>query len=209
MIHRVFTQMIRVSAILLLSWGGTLAAQTSSVTSAPGVNLSAFVPAPFATESSDLVSPRGAFLRSLLVPGWGQMASGAPTRGAFFIGAQGGSYWMLGKTLLRQRQAIRFRDITERAVQAEFRDLGVQLPDSLSLLASQDLRVIQRDSLVTMRGDQVEDWIALSIFVTFLSATDALVSSHMSRFPEPLGMTPSARRRSDGVWEVGLQIPMP
>lgn len=157
----------------------------------------------------DPVSPRGAFVRSLVFPGWGQMASGAPTRGAFFVGAQGGSYWMLGRTLLRQRQAIRFRDRAEEDVRRELTHLGIQSPDSLRLLARQDARVVQRDSLVSMRGDQVEDWVALSIFLAFLSATDALVSSHMARFPEPLGMSPSAIRRADGGWEVRVDLPWP
>jgi hypothetical protein len=157
----------------------------------------------------DPVTPRGAFIRSLLIPGWGQMASGAPARGAFYVGVQGGSYWMLGRTLLRQRHAIRFRDQVEEEIMADLMLRGVQRPDSLSFLAGQDPRYLQRDSLVDIRGGQVEDWIALSIFLAFLSATDALVSSHMARFPEPLGMSPSAARRQDGGWELRVELPWP
>jgi hypothetical protein len=137
------------------------------------------------------------------------MASGAQARGAFYVGVQGGSYWMLGRTLLRQRQAIRFRDQVEGEIMADLMLRGVEQPDSLTFLARQDPRYVQRDSLVDLRGDQVEDWIALSIFLAFLSATDALVSSHMARFPEPLGITPSAARRPDGSLELRLEVPWP
>jgi len=210
MMPRVLMLSRLILALIVLTAGEALQAQGGALSSEASWNPSPFAPASvWDASSAEPVTPRGAFLRSLIFPGWGQMASGAPTRGAFFVGAQGGAYWMLGKTLLRQRQAVRFRDRAEAEVEAEWRAFGVQRPDSLRLLASQDIRVVQRDSVVTLRGDQVEDWIALSIFLAFLSATDALVSSHMSRFPEPLGMTPAAARRSDGAWELGVQVPWP
>ncbi len=192
---------------VLLWWAPrTLEAQRQGSGDIPRTSL----PAPALDDLGlDPVTPRGAFLRSLVFPGWGQMASGAQARGAFYVGVQGGSYWMLGRTLLRQRQAIRFRDQVEGEIMADLMLRGVEQPDSLTFLARQDPRYVQRDSLVDLRGDQVEDWIALSIFLAFLSATDALVSSHMARFPEPLGITPSAARRPDGSLELRLEVPWP
>ena len=39
-------------------------------------------------------SPRGAFVRSLLVPGWGQAHVGASTRGAVYFALSASSLWM-------------------------------------------------------------------------------------------------------------------
>jgi hypothetical protein len=53
------------------------------------------------------VSPMGAFLRSFLVPGWGQAAADQPVRGAFYFGAQAGTVFMLIKTQTKLRNAER------------------------------------------------------------------------------------------------------
>ena len=44
------------------------------------------------------VSPMGAFLRSLVLPGWGQTAVDQPVRGAFYFTMEAASLWMLFKT---------------------------------------------------------------------------------------------------------------
>ncbi len=44
------------------------------------------------------VSPMGAFVRSLVIPGWGQAAVEQPVRGAFYFTMEAGSLWMLLKT---------------------------------------------------------------------------------------------------------------
>jgi hypothetical protein len=44
------------------------------------------------------VSPMGAFVRSLVIPGWGQAALGKTTRGAFYFTMEATSLWMLIKT---------------------------------------------------------------------------------------------------------------
>ncbi|RMH19573.1 MAG: hypothetical protein D6701_04835, partial [Gemmatimonadetes bacterium] len=45
------------------------------------------------------VSPGTAFLRSLLVPGWGQASVGSVGRGAFYFVTESASAWMIVKTL--------------------------------------------------------------------------------------------------------------
>jgi hypothetical protein len=163
-------------------------------------------PDPWGSEGLTLVTPRGAFVRSLLVPGWGHMRANAPGRAGFYVAAQGGSYWMLAKSLLRQRSAQRYLDAERGLVESELRLRGISSPDSLSLLADRDPRVARWDELVEIRGEQVEDWIALSAFLALLGATDALVAAHMADFPTPLSFRvgPAPGR---GGWEFRVGLP--
>jgi hypothetical protein len=56
------------------------------------------------------VSPMGAFLRSLVLPGWGQASVGRPVRGAFYFTMEAGSLWMLLKTQAKLSAAERIGD---------------------------------------------------------------------------------------------------
>jgi len=56
------------------------------------------------------VSPMGAFFRSLLIPGWGQVAVQQPERGAFYFAVQAGTLWMLTATQGRLNAAERVGD---------------------------------------------------------------------------------------------------
>jgi hypothetical protein len=156
------------------------------------------------------ISPRSAFLRSLVLPGWGHLSVDAPGRAAFYMAAQGGTVWMLAKSILRQRSAQRFRDAEDQLVRDELVARGVQSPDSLRLLSAQDPRVERWEELVEIRGEQVEDWLALGIFLSLLGATDALVAAHMADYPEPLRFSVVPRLatgRVTGAWELRLRLP--
>jgi hypothetical protein len=152
------------------------------------------------------ITPGGAFVRSLLLPGWGHLAVGSPTRGAFYIAAQTATGWMLWKSASRRRTALRFRRTELRSVEEEIRRGGVLDPDSVRVLAEGSERVERWDELVERRGDQVEDWVALGLFLVFLGATDAFVSAHLADFPEPLSLE-VLPRPGGGGWEVGLRVP--
>ncbi|TVR56575.1 MAG: hypothetical protein EA421_03130 [Gemmatimonadales bacterium] len=152
------------------------------------------------------ITPGGAFARSLVLPGWGHLAVGAPTRGAFYITAQAATGWMLWKSASRRRTALRFRRTELRSVEEEIRRRGILDPDSVRFLAEGNERVERWDELVERREDQVEDWAALGLFLVFLGATDAFVSAHLADFPEPLSLEVFPRMGGGG-WEVGLRIP--
>jgi hypothetical protein len=152
------------------------------------------------------VTPGGAFARSLLLPGWGHVASGAPTRGAFYVAAQSATGWMLWKSMARRRSVQRFRRTELRSVEDEIRRSGVSDPDSIRFLAEGSERIEEWDELVERRGEQVEDWAALAIFLVLLGATDAFVSAHLADFPEPLSLE-VVPRGAGGGWEVGLRLP--
>ena len=85
-----------------------------TVTLAPGVEdaaaVSPSVQAVAAVDTATVkppVSPMGAFWRSFILPGWGQVAVDQPGRGAFYFAAQAGSLWMLLKTNSKLKAAKR------------------------------------------------------------------------------------------------------
>ncbi|MGD2152780.1 MAG: hypothetical protein PVG79_05890 [Gemmatimonadales bacterium] len=53
------------------------------------------------------LSPGGAFIRSLVIPGWAQAELGAESRGAFYLLAESFSLFMVARTQLRLAHAER------------------------------------------------------------------------------------------------------
>lgn len=153
------------------------------------------------------VSPGGAFLRSLVVPGWGHLASESPTRGAFYIAAQSGTIWMILKSLVKRDDAVEAREVARDIVESELRLQGVQSPDSLRFLSDEDPRVGRWDELRAARGQQVEDWVSLGLFLTLLGAADAFVAAHLAGYPEPLTLDVLPGRRGAAV-ELQLSYPV-
>ncbi len=152
----------------------------------------------------DEITPGGAFLRSLVLPGWGHAVTGSPTRGAFYFTAQAGTAWMLGKSIQRRREARRFREEEARIVRSRHQAAGVSSPDSLNALVRLDQEVGAWDALIDSRSQQVEDWVALGIFLALLGATDAFVAGHLMDRPEPLtfGVAP----RPEGGWQFSASL---
>ena len=71
------------------------------------------------------VSPMGAFFRSLVLPGWGQVSVDQPGRGAFYFAMEAGSLWMLFKTNAKLNAAKRSfprNDDLIAAREAQFED---------------------------------------------------------------------------------------
>ena len=63
------------------------------------------------------ITPRGAMLRSFLIPGWGHAALGSYNRGGFYFLAEALSGWMLVKTGRSLRSAKGRRDLIEEEVE--------------------------------------------------------------------------------------------
>jgi hypothetical protein len=129
------------------------------------------------------ISPRGAFLRSLVLPGWGQSELGSPARGGIYFALEAGSLWMLYKSDRRLREALRQQEIA--------RETGVLGPDA-------------RLPLVRDRQNQREDWLTLSIFWLFFAGADAFVEAHLRDFDVQVGAAP----RPDGGVELRATIPL-
>ncbi|MGI9180224.1 MAG: DUF5683 domain-containing protein [Longimicrobiaceae bacterium] len=116
-------------------------------------------------------SPRGAFVRSLLIPGWGQAWVGAPGRGGVYFAMEAGSLWMVYKSWQRLREA--------REQQAWLRETG-------------RLQPTQESALVQSREAQREDWLAVALFLVFFSGADAFVAAHLADFDEHIGVIPTS-----------------
>lgn len=171
-------------------------------------------------EEEPAVSPGRAFLRSLVVPGWGHAAVGSYTRGGSYFLLQGATIWMLYKSAEKRASARRERDLHYSLAESRARAAGIQDPDTIRMMAEGDERVEDFEELVETRGEQVEDWAALGIFLMLMGAADAFVSAHLQDFPEPLsrvdvvpwvastpGLAGGSLRRAVGV-DVGIRLPL-
>jgi hypothetical protein len=131
-------------------------------------------PAPPPPDTVEVVeqvrSPRGAFVRSLVVPGWGQAWVGAPVRGGVYFALEVGALWMTYKSHQQLREA--------RRQEQWRRDTG-------------QLQPAQLDPLSRSREDQVEDWFTVALFLLFFSGADAFVSAHLADFGERVGVAPA------------------
>jgi len=141
---------------------------------------------PDSTSGPERHNAGGAFLRSILIPGWGQAKVGSPNRGAFYFGVESISLWMVMKTTKTLGSA---QDIsTFRRSEAEARIIagGETDPEEIARLVDEDEVVQNADDLVEIRSQQKEDWLAFGIFFLFLGGADAFVAAHLADFPQPL-----------------------
>jgi hypothetical protein len=151
--------------------------------------------------SGRALTPARAFVRSLLVPGWGQFSQGAKVRGSVYASLQGASAFMLVKTQLKisdARKEVRtLRELSidsMRADAAERQDTALirrlSDPDTARIRADSTPAVVDKQSLTDARRRQREDWIALAIFFTLASGVDAYVGAHLSDFPGSVNAQP-------------------
>ena len=160
-------------------------------------------------------TPRAAFIRGMLVPGWGHAYLGENRRATVYASLQGASWFMLVKTALKLGD-IRERDesLTDLAqdsladAMAADTALARQLtadPDAYeaALLTYPGLQNAR--NLVSSREQQRQDWIVYTAVFTFIAAVDAYVTAHLKDFPADL----STSRASDGGVSIGVSLPVP
>ena len=128
----------------------------------------------------------GAFLRSLLVPGWGQAAVGSPNRGGFYFAVEGISAWMILKTSRIQGDAERILDLRRAEAEARIVAEGETDPFRIERQVEEDEVVEEATELFELRTQQKEDWVAFALFMLFLGGADAFVAAHLADFPEAL-----------------------
>jgi hypothetical protein len=165
------------------------------------------------TIPSGLPVPRGAFIRAMLVPGWGHLYIHAPRRGAVYVALQGASWFMLVKTIRK------LNDVKD--VVASIEKLG---HDSIDVLLAQDTMMARlfserpelyeqklaeihpelsgKRDLVGARKRHRQDWIVYTVFFTFAAAADAYVTAHLADFPGEI----TTSRSADGRFAIGLQF---
>ncbi|MFN2398111.1 MAG: hypothetical protein ABR543_05640 [Gemmatimonadaceae bacterium] len=134
------------------------------------------------------VSPRSAFLRSLVLPGWGQAALNRPTAGAAFSFLEFLSATMVFRSKQKLDRARRFgRDSVVVFIDTSATpDSAVKVPHPLL-------------GLVAPRRQQVEDWIAVMAANHLFAAADAFVAAHLWDMPGEI----SARPIPGGIMVIG------
>lgn len=146
-------------------------------------------------------SPGKAFLRSVLLPGWGQFSVGAYKRGAVFMALQGSSYYMLAKSYRRLDEAEDRLDARLRVV----RDSLIAEDDTVDLAIRLDTMSLHERDLVNSRRRHRQDWITYTVVFTLLSGVDAFVAAHLADFPARI----STENEADGTVHLKVSVPFP
>jgi hypothetical protein len=163
---------------------------------------------------SEAPVPRSAFIRALIVPGWGHLSMGETRRAAVFIGLQGTSWFMLGKTIMRYNDAhdieLGLEALAIDSVEAEMaqdtalaRELTENAAAYAQAVSSYPGLGGARD-LARSRRRHREDWIVYTLFFTFAAAVDAYVTAHLAGFPADVTVSGS---RDDGL-SLGVRVPV-
>lgn len=156
-------------------------------------------------------SARAALIKSLIVPGWGQFSVGAHVRGAIYLTIGATSWAMLGKTIhklgaAKDRAGARESFVTDslRSAMLVDPDLAEELADSVAFAnrVAGDSLLVDNRLLVDARRQQRQDWIAYTLFFTFLNGLDAYVAAHLTDFPGELDVG----RRADGSISIGVTL---
>jgi hypothetical protein len=155
---------------------------------------------------SDGVSPGGAFLRAVLIPGWGHASIGARTRAGFYFALEATSAYGIVRTRNRISEARARAAFRETVLRAELASQGISEVDAIQQALDADATLEDLTALTGAREDQQEDWVALGIFLLFLSGADAYVSSHLNNFPTPIEL--EATPVGDGRMDIGIRIPV-
>lgn len=127
------------------------------------------------------LSPRRAFLYSLVLPGYSQSVLGRPAAGALFVLTESIAIAMLRESKADLNQARRLRT------------------DSLIVIGTDagGQPILQRssydDELISVRRGHVEDWIAFLIANHLFAAADGFVAAHLWDLPSQIGMRQGAQ----------------
>jgi hypothetical protein len=156
--------------------------------------------------------PRTAFIRALLIPGWGHFSMGEYRRGSVYLALQGTSWAMLGTTMHRLGQARDAeRSLESMAVDSVARRMAADtaLARRLENPAAYDEALLTypglRDArdLATARQRHRQDWIVYTLVSTFAAGVDAYVTAHLADFPAEI----TASRSADNGLALGFRLP--
>jgi hypothetical protein len=153
------------------------------------------------------IAPRGAFLRAVLLPGWGHASIGSYHRGAFYFVLEGAAAWTLLKTRRRFDEAQKRGAFWESVIRQDLMAEGITDEVEIQELLDADPTLSDLRDLEEARRQQREDWTAVGIFLLFLSGADAYVSAHLQNFPVPLEL--NAEPVGGGRLELSLGFSLP
>ena len=134
------------------------------------------------------ISPRRAFLSSLLVPGLGQVKLDRPSAGALFVAVELTAIALASKSAYDLRAAKRFR--ADSVVQAYPVDTLTGAP-----LETGRPRVEGpfTNDLVGARRVHLEDWLAVLAFNHLIAGAEAFVAANLWDLPGQVGALRTAR----------------
>ncbi len=162
--------------ILVIAIGGTASAQRadSARVAARAPKLDTVT----RTAPQPPLSPRRAFLYSLLAPGYAQSRLGRPTAGAIFVLTESIAIAMLRESAADLREARLFRR------------------DTLEFIGNDPLtgspvlhRNAYNDELISIRRGHVEDWVAFLIANHLFAGADAYVAAHLWDLPSQISIS--------------------
>ena len=134
------------------------------------------------------ISPRRAFLSSLVFPGAGQAALRRPVSGTVYATSEILALLMIAKS----REDLRLAKAAPRDVFIGYRvhESGTIIIDPASPEA---LVIVEPHPLpprIRARRQHLEDWVAFLIFNHFFSASDAFVAAHLWEVPARVSLQP-------------------
>jgi len=153
------------------------------------------------------VSPRGAMIRAMVLPGWGHVAIGSYTRGGFYFALETATAYALVRTRARLSDARDRAALRESVLRARLADQGVTDPREIAEALDADDALQGLEDLVSSRQSSQEDLVAWGIFLVLLTGVDAYVSAHLSGFPAPIDFEAAAS--GDGRAELALKVAIP
>jgi hypothetical protein len=170
----------RAALVAVLLGVGSLAARAQRVDSA---RVAARPPAPDTAarpSPQPPLSPRRAFLYSLVLPGYGQSILGRPAAGAIFVLTESIAIAMLRESMADLAEARALR--TDSLVVVGFDPHGVPIKAPSPYT----------DALVQVRRGHVEDWVAFLVANHLFAAADAYVGAHLWDLPSQISIRPTS-----------------
>ena len=129
------------------------------------------------------ISPRRAFLYSLVLPGYAQSILGRSTAGAVFVLSESIAIAMLRESRAALNEAVNLRRDSLVVIGYESDGREIKVPSPYG------------DGLVNIRKGHVEDWVAFIIANHLFAAADAYVGAHLWDLPSQI----SVRQTRDGA----------
>ena len=123
------------------------------------------------------LSPRRAFLYSLVLPGYSQSVLGRPAAGAIFVLSESIAIAMLRESKADLHEARRLR--RDSLIVVDF-DRATGAP--ITVASTYD------DALVNVRRGHVEDWVAFLVANHLFAAADAYVGAHLWDLPSQISL---------------------
>ena len=134
------------------------------------------------------ISPRRAFLSSLLVPGLGQVKLDRPSAGALFVAVELTAIALASKSAYDLRAAKRFR--ADSVVQAYPVDTLTGEPRTTG---RPRVEGPYTNDLVGARRVHLEDWLAVLAFNHLIAGAEAFVAANLWDLPGQVGALRTAR----------------